>query len=41
VTLTTIAVGVRGTPTFFVNGTLVSDMSPEGLRAAIDAALAG
>lgn len=36
-----LAVDVRGTPTFFVNGTLVSDMSPEGLRAAIDAALAG
>ena len=34
-----IAVGVRGTPTFFVNGTLVSDLSIEGLRAAIDAAL--
>lgn len=36
-----IAVDVRGTPTFFVNGTLVTDLSPEGLRAAIDAALAG
>lgn len=36
-----LAVDVRGTPTFFVNGTLVTDMSPEGLRAAIDAAMAG
>lgn len=36
-----LAVDVRGTPTFFVNGTLVTDMSPEGLRAAIDASLAG
>ena len=35
-----LAFDVRGTPTFFVNGTLVSDMSPEGLRAAIDAGLA-
>lgn len=36
-----IAVGVQGTPTFFVNGTQVTEQSPEGLRAAIDAALAG
>lgn len=36
-----IAADVRGTPTFFVNGTLVTDMSPEGLGAAIDDALAG
>ena len=36
-----IAVDVSGTPTFFVNGTLVTDQSPEGLRAAIDRALAG
>jgi protein-disulfide isomerase len=35
-----LAVDVGGTPTFFVNGTEVSDLSPEGLRAAIDAALA-
>lgn len=34
-----LAVDVSGTPTFFVNGTLVTNMSPEGLRAAIDAAL--
>ena len=34
-----LAVDVSGTPTFFVNGTRVTDMSPEGLRAAIDAAL--
>lgn len=36
-----LAVDVSGTPTFFVNGTRVTDMSPEGLRAAIDSALAG
>ena len=36
-----LAVDVRGTPTFFVNGMLVTDMSSEGLRAAIDRALAG
>ena len=34
-----LALDVSGTPTFFVNGTRVTDMSPEGLRAAIDAAL--
>lgn len=36
-----LAVDVRGTPTFFVNGERVTDLSPEGLRAAVDAALAG
>ena len=36
-----MAVDVRGTPTFFVNGEMVTESSPEGLRAAIDAALAG
>lgn len=36
-----IAVDVRGTPTFFVNGLRVTDMSPEGLRAAIEVAVAG
>lgn len=34
-----LALDVSGTPTFFVNGTLVTDLSPDGLRAAIDAAL--
>lgn len=36
-----LAFDVQGTPTFFVNGTKVTDQSPAGLRAAIDAALAG
>ncbi len=31
--------GVQGTPEFFVNGVMVTDRSPDGLRAAIDAAL--
>jgi protein-disulfide isomerase len=31
--------GVEGTPEFFVNGVMVTDRSPDGLRAAIDAAL--
>lgn len=31
--------GVQGTPTFFVNGAMLADLSPNGLRAAIDAAL--
>lgn len=31
--------GVKGTPTFFVNGAMLADLSPDGLRAAIDAAL--
>lgn len=31
---------IDGTPTFFVNGAKLSDLSPEALRAAIDAALA-
>ena len=34
-----LALGVSGTPTFFVNGSLLTDMSPDGLRAAIDAAV--
>ena len=34
------AVGVRGTPTMFVNGLRVTNRSPEGIRAMIDAALA-
>lgn len=29
------AAGVQGTPTFFVNGRMVSDTSLEGLTAAI------
>lgn len=36
-----IAVDVQGTPTFFVDGERVTDQSPEGLRAAIETALAG
>lgn len=31
--------GVSGTPTFFVNGTMVEDFSEQGLRDAIDRAL--
>jgi protein-disulfide isomerase len=31
--------GIQGTPTFFVNGARLADLSPDGLRAAIDAAL--
>jgi len=31
--------GVTGTPTFFVNGAMLADLSPDALRAAIDAAL--
>lgn len=34
-----LAVDIRGTPTFFVNGKLVTELSPDGLRAAIDAEL--
>ena len=34
-----VAAGVTGTPTFFVNGTLVTEFSPAGLKAAVDAAL--
>ncbi|MFN7534357.1 MAG: DsbA family protein, partial [Brevundimonas sp.] len=34
------AEGVSGTPTFFVNGERVSDVSLEGLSTVIDAALA-
>ena len=30
---------IDGTPTFFVNGTKLTDLSPEALRTAIDAAL--
>jgi protein-disulfide isomerase len=32
-------VGIRGTPTLFLNGRQVSDRSYEGLKRAIDAAL--
>jgi protein-disulfide isomerase len=31
--------GINGTPTFFVNGVMLAASTPEGLRAAIDAAL--
>ena len=34
------ALGIRGTPTFFVDGALVEELSEEALRAAIDEALA-
>lgn len=34
------ALGIRGTPTFFVNGQRVEELSEQGLRAAIDDALA-
>lgn len=33
------SMGVKGTPTVFVNGTVVQDMSDTGLRTAIDGAL--
>lgn len=33
------ALGIRGTPTFFVNGDLVEDLSEQGLRTAIERAL--
>lgn len=33
------AVGVRGTPTFFVNGHMLQELGEEQLRAAIEAAL--
>ena len=33
------ALGIRGTPTFFVNGRMVEELSEQALRAAIDAAL--
>jgi protein-disulfide isomerase len=33
-------VGIGSTPTVFINGTKLYDMTPEGLRAAIDKALA-
>ena len=33
------ALGIRGTPTFFVNGRVVEDPSEQGLRAAIEEAL--
>ena len=33
------AVGIRGTPTFFVNGQMVEQTSEQALRAAIDEAL--
>jgi len=35
-----VSAGIAGTPTFLVNGEVVSDRSLEGLSAAIDAALA-
>jgi protein-disulfide isomerase len=35
------AAGVRGTPTFFVDGVRVSDPSLEGFAAVIDPLLAG
>ena len=35
------AFGIRGTPTFFVNGEEVQDLSEEGLRTAIQQALGG
>ncbi len=31
--------GVKGTPTFFVNGKQVQEFGPDALRAAIDSAL--
>ena len=34
-----VDVGVRGTPTIYVNGQLVRDRSPDGIQAMIDAAL--
>jgi protein-disulfide isomerase len=33
-------VGVGSTPTVFINGVKLEDLTPEGLRAAIDKALA-
>lgn len=36
-----VAAGVQGTPTFFVNGRMVSDSSLEGLTAAIQPLVAG
>lgn len=33
------ALGIRGTPTFFVNGTQLDNLSEEGLRTMIEAAL--
>ena len=33
------AYGVEGTPTIFINGIILRDLSAEGLRAAIDRAL--
>lgn len=35
------ALGIRGTPTFFVNGTMVEELSEQALRTAIDGALDG
>ena len=35
------AVEIRGTPTFFINGGRLNDLSENGLRTMIDAALAG
>jgi protein-disulfide isomerase len=36
-----LKVGVNGTPTLFLNGKMVRDRSPEGLKSAIEAALKG
>ncbi|OLM21294.1 MULTISPECIES: thioredoxin domain-containing protein [unclassified Pseudonocardia] len=36
-----LALGVRGTPTFFVNGRILEPRSLDDLRAALDEALAG
>jgi len=35
------AVGVQGTPTFFLNGEPLSDLRKDDLTTMIDAALAG
>jgi protein-disulfide isomerase len=34
-----VALGVRGTPTFFINGRMVGDVSYASLKALIDAEL--
>ncbi|GAA4289095.1 hypothetical protein GCM10022262_34560 [Georgenia daeguensis] len=36
-----LALGVQGTPTFFLNGEMISPASPDEFRALIDAALEG
>ena len=35
-----LALGVQGTPTFFLDGTMINPTSEEELRAALDAAVA-